>query len=71
MSNLEVEPEDITFTEDTIEVNLAGVTSVPPSALILDVDFAGDGGIVSIDGSNDFARTPEDFLDRLDGQFLN
>ena len=71
LSNLEVEPEDISFTEDSISVNLTGITGEPSSAAIFNVDFAGDGGFVSIDGSNDFALTSEEFLDTFDGTSLN
>ena len=64
-SNLEVEPDDISFTEDSISVNLGGITGEPQTAALLNVDFAGDGGFVSADGSENFVVSNEQYISEL------
>ena len=61
-----MDDSDITFTEDSISVNFAGITDVPDERyLILDINFAGDGGFIPGDGSESFAQTNGAFVDDL------
>ena len=65
-SNLEIDPEAISFTEDTIEVDLAGTVAPRQTAVLLNVDFANDGGFIPTDGSEDFApESNEQFISEL------
>ena len=65
LSTLPINESDITFTEDSISVNFAGVAGIPQSYLLLNVEFAGDGGFVPGDGTEDRAMTNGEFVDDL------
>ena len=64
LTNLPIDASDISFTEDSISIGLGGTTVAPGDFVILDIEFAGDGGFVPLRGDSSDGITNAEYADR-------